>query len=130
MGQDAPVRREGPAGVLNLTPQANTSMRLAGRVALVTGAAGGIGAAVARLFCAEGARVMLVDVNRDALQQTTQALRRAQPGAELASHVADISDEATAYAATDAAAAAFGGLDVLVNNAAVRNYSRLAEATA
>jgi meso-butanediol dehydrogenase/(S,S)-butanediol dehydrogenase/diacetyl reductase len=104
--------------------------RLAGKAALITGGGAGIGAATGRVFCAEGAAVMLVDVNADALASTARAIEEAVPGARVASFVADVSDGTRASEAVRQAREAFGRLDVLVNNAAMRNYAALAQATA
>jgi meso-butanediol dehydrogenase/(S,S)-butanediol dehydrogenase/diacetyl reductase len=103
--------------------------RLAGKAALITGGGAGIGAATGRVFCAEGAAVMLVDANADALASTTGAIAEAVPGARIASFVADVADGTRANEAVRKAREAFGRLDVLVNNAAMRNYAALAQAT-
>lgn len=107
---------------------APSSPRLDGRVALVTGGGAGIGAATGRLFCAEGAKVLLVDANREALEATVAAIRAEQPGAEVLGFPADVAQEGLALEAVAVAESSFGGLDVLVNNAAMRNYSALADA--
>ena len=88
-------------------------MRLKGKTALVTGGGAGIGAATAALFRAEGARVFIVD---------------AQPGAGV-DFAADVADAAKALEAVEQALATLGGLDILVNNAAMRNYAAIGEAT-
>jgi 2-hydroxycyclohexanecarboxyl-CoA dehydrogenase len=88
--------------------------RMQGKVALITGGGAGIGAATARLFRAEGAQVMVVDANR--------------VEADYPAIVADVADEAQALAAVRQTLKAFGRVDVLVNNAAMRNYSAVAEA--
>lgn len=103
--------------------------RLAGKVALITGAGAGIGAACVRLFCAEGAAVFLVDADDAALQRTMLEVRAGLPQARLGSLAADVSDERRADEAVAACLQAHGGLDVLVNNAAMRNYSSVAEAS-
>lgn len=103
--------------------------RMAGRRALITGGGGGIGAATARVFVQEGAAVLLVDADAQALARTQAALLQAHPGARVLTVAADVSDEAAAQAAVDQATAAWGGLDALVNNAAMRNYSAAANAT-
>ncbi len=94
--------------------------RLAGKTALITGAAGGIGQATARLFLAEGAKLALLD--RD------EAVKKLGGGATLALKV-DITDETAVREAVARVEKKFGGLDVLVNNAAARAHARLAEAT-
>ncbi|MDA7415993.1 SDR family oxidoreductase [Xenophilus arseniciresistens] len=108
----------------------NTGGRLAGRTALITGAGAGIGAAAARLFCSEGAAVLLVDASGDALDRTQQAILETLPDARLACVKADVSDEQAAQAAVQQCQAQWGALDILVNNAAMRNYSAAADATA
>lgn len=88
--------------------------RLQGRRAVVTGAGDGIGAAIAERLVAEGARVLVVDLDEEAAARTAARLgdaARAQP--------ADVSREADVAAAIRAAVDAFGGLDVLVNNAGI-----------
>jgi NAD(P)-dependent dehydrogenase (short-subunit alcohol dehydrogenase family) len=87
---------------------------LQGRHALVTGAARGIGAAVAHALAADGARLTLLGRNRDALE----ALRRELPGAALhASVIADVTDADSVQRAFAAAHEAHGPLAILVNNA-------------
>ncbi|NWK46003.1 SDR family NAD(P)-dependent oxidoreductase [Ralstonia pickettii] len=103
--------------------------RLQGKRALITGGGGGIGAAAARLFCAAGAAVMLVDASAEALERTAADIAEHLPGAQLRTLVANVSDPEQAEHAVHLAADGFGGLDVLVNNAAMRNYSALAEVT-
>jgi len=85
--------------------------RLDGKIALVTGAAGGIGGASARLFEAEGAKLVLTDLDISSLAEFQErgALTLVQ----------DVTDEALWREVVDAALAKFGALDVLVNNAGV-----------
>jgi 2-hydroxycyclohexanecarboxyl-CoA dehydrogenase len=103
--------------------------RLEGKVALITGGGGGIGAATARLFCAEGAAVMLVDFNGDGLAKTAAAIRKEIPDARVLTFTADVSDDAQAIEAVRQTLDALEGLDVLVNNAAMRNYTPVSETT-
>lgn len=91
-------------------------MRLADKVALVTGAADGIGAATAERFAEEGAAVALADI--DAVSGQAVADRIVAGGGRAVFVRADISSEADAARLADAAAREFGGLHVLVNNAA------------
>lgn len=89
---------------------------LDGRVALITGGAGGIADGLARSFAAAGARLVLVD--RDGrVEAKAAALRDA--GADARAVVADLTDEAAARGAVDQARAEAGRLDVVVNNAAI-----------
>lgn len=102
--------------------------RLADKSALITGGGGGIGAACARIFCAEGAAVTLVDASAEALFRVAEALGAAFPRARVATFVADVSNADQAVEAVQHALQAHGRLDILVNNAAMRNYSAVADA--
>lgn len=103
--------------------------RLRDTIALVTGGAGGIGSETARLFCAEGARVAIVDLSADDLRRIAASGAEDIPGAAILPVVADISREDEAVRAVAETVAAFGGLTVLVNNAGVRAYGPIAEAS-
>jgi len=89
--------------------------RLDGKVAIVTGGTHGIGAAVARTFRAEGARLLLIARRQEPGRRMVEEL-----GAERARFLAgDVADESASRAAVEAVLETFGKLDVLVNNAAV-----------
>ncbi len=103
--------------------------RLAGKVALITGGGAGIGAAAAHLFCQEGAAVLLVDANAEALERTKTSVLETIPSARVVTVAANVADEAAAKAAVQQCVAQWGGLDILVNNAAMRNYTPAANAT-
>lgn len=103
--------------------------RLAGKVALITGGGGGIGAATAALFCAQGASVMLVDMDGAALERTVNAILEQSPDAGVAHMAANVADAAGAAQAVAQCQEKFGRIDVLVNNASMRNYAALADAT-
>jgi meso-butanediol dehydrogenase/(S,S)-butanediol dehydrogenase/diacetyl reductase len=105
-------------------------LRLQGQVALITGAGSGIGAATAHIFCQEGAAVYLVDADAQGLERTRQAMVQATPEARVLCAQADVSDPALALQAVARCVQELGGLDILVNNAAMRNYSAAAQATA
>ena len=104
--------------------------RMNDKVALVTGAGAGIGAAAAMLLSREGAAVLLVDANAQALERTLAAIREAQPEARILGVAADVKDEAAALRAVGQCVERWGRLDALVNNAAMRNYATIADATA
>ncbi|WUD77226.1 glucose 1-dehydrogenase [Streptomyces sp. NBC_00510] len=89
---------------------------LAGKVAFITGAGRGIGAAAARLFAREGARVLLAARTEDQLKAVTEEIRAAGGTAEYA--VCDLADGAGVRAAVDRAVDLYGRLDVAFNNAA------------
>ncbi|TDK51066.1 SDR family oxidoreductase [Antarcticimicrobium luteum] len=89
-------------------------MRLNGKTAIVTGGASGFGAGIVRKFLAEGARVMIADINGDAAAEMAAEL-----GAGTIAQTVDVSDAASVQAMAEAALAAFGQLDILVNNAGV-----------
>ncbi|WP_172329675.1 SDR family oxidoreductase [Mangrovicoccus sp. HB161399] len=92
-------------------------MQLQGKTAIVTGASSGIGAAAARIFAAEGARVVLGARRGDALEALAQDVRAA--GGEAAWLAGDVRDEAFAAALVRLACTRFGGLDAAFNNAGI-----------
>ena len=105
------------------------SPRLAAKAALITGGGAGIGAATARIFCAEGAAVLLVDASAEALERTAASIRAELPAARVETFVVDVADGAGARSAVELATTAFGRLDILVNNAAMRVPVAIADAT-
>lgn len=90
-------------------------MRLADKVALVTGSGSGIGRAIAERFAREGARVIVNDLHRDRADETVQ--RIAAAGGEALAIQADVTQSAAVQAMVDQGLAAFGRIDILVNNA-------------
>jgi 3-oxoacyl-[acyl-carrier protein] reductase len=88
-----------------------------GRVALVTGAAQGIGAGIAARLAADGAKVGVLDLNLDAAQAVVDEITAA--GGTAKALAADVSNAEQVQAAVDALAAEFGGLHILINNAGV-----------
>jgi len=99
-------------------------MRLKDRVALVTGAARGIGLAAARAFLEEGARVTLCDIDEAPLQAVVADLLRSSLPVQAVP--VDVSDRASIVSAVAATIAAWGQLDVLVSNAAITDDTSLA----
>ncbi len=100
---------------------------LTDKVALVTGAGQGLGAAVAREFVDEGARVGLLEINADNLAGVESELRG--KGGEVQSFALDVTDYQAYAAAVDAVVKKWGRLDILVNNAAIIFYGTILEDT-
>jgi len=94
--------------------------RLADKVAIVTGAASGIGRAAAERFAAEGASVLVADLQEDGSREVAAALRARDLRAEACA--VDVRDDAAVRSMVERAVRTFGGLDVLFNNAGVGNY--------
>ncbi len=95
------------------------------KLALITGAGGGLGAAMAQGFVREGARVIVADVALDKAQAVAQALRDA--GGQAWAEALDVTDRAGCQAFAQAVTARHGDIDVLVNNAGVSGRSRIDE---
>ena len=97
--------------------QAEMGERLTGKVALVTGAARGIGRAVAQVFAAEGAQVVLSDIESAAGEASAEAIRQA--GGEARFLACDVGDKGQVEALIAAAVEAYGYLDIAVANAGI-----------
>jgi NAD(P)-dependent dehydrogenase (short-subunit alcohol dehydrogenase family) len=106
---------------------ARTIFSLAGKTALVTGAGSGIGAAIAELLAAAGARVFATD--RDAETARATAARIADAGGSAEPLPLDVSDEAACARAAAAVGGAGGALDILVNNAGIGHVGTLVSTT-
>jgi len=92
-------------------------MRLKNKIALITGGASGFGEAIAKQYAAEGAAVMVTDLDPVGARRVATEINSS--GGRAESHQADVTKTADAEAMTEATIKAFGGLDILVNNAGV-----------
>ncbi|WP_022978976.1 3-hydroxybutyrate dehydrogenase [Ideonella sp. B508-1] len=93
-------------------------MKLSGKVAVVTGAASGIGLAIAKLYAKEGAAVVIADLQLEAAQAAAAEID--QDGGTAWAVEMDVTNEAAVIAGMDAAAQRFGHIDILVSNAGVQ----------
>lgn len=97
-----------------MTPDVDLDFRLDGKVAMVTGAATGIGAAIAAALSRKGARVAIVDLNEDGAAEAARSL-----SADSRGFSCDVSDPDSVRRTADAVRDAFGGVDILVNSAGI-----------
>ncbi|MBB5752771.1 bifunctional rhamnulose-1-phosphate aldolase/short-chain dehydrogenase [Prosthecomicrobium pneumaticum] len=102
---------------------------LAGRIAYVTGGAGGIGSAIATRLLSEGAAVVLADIDRAALEAAVAQLGAGYGADMVRGVVADVTDEAAVIASFAAAMVEYGGLDILVSNAGISSAAPFEETT-
>ncbi|UZJ57759.1 SDR family oxidoreductase [Pseudomonas sp. KU26590] len=102
-------------------------MQLVNKRAVITGAGSGIGAAIARAYAEQGARLVLADRDAITLGQTAQHCR--ELGAEVVESVADVGTVEGAQASVDACVERFGGIDILVNNAGMLTQARCVDLT-
>ena len=111
----------------NRSKEADGMGRVAGKVALVTGAGMGLGRAAALLLAAEGARVAVTDIDKEASRQTAELIT--QGGGESLHHHHDVSTRETWPAVMAAVEQRFGRLDVLVNNAGIAIAKNIEDTT-
>ncbi|HUK40282.1 MAG TPA: SDR family oxidoreductase [Candidatus Acidoferrales bacterium] len=102
--------------------------RLDGKIAIITGGASGIGAAAARLFAREGAKIALLDVEEKKVDTEAAQISREIPSARILPLAVDVANREQVNEAVSRTTTEFGALHVLVNNAAAREYFPLAEA--
>lgn len=100
---------------------------LSGKIALITGSAGGIGKAIARRFAEEGACVVLNDINAERLEAAVAEFSKAYGKDVVSSVILNVTEEASAIEAFEKAALAFGGIDIIVNNAGISISRPIAE---
>lgn len=99
--------------------------RLDGKRALITGAGSGIGAASARLFAAQGAQVIVADIQTEAAERVTDSI--VEQGGVANALTLDVADEAQVRLAFDELATRYGRLDILVNNAGISHVGNVLE---
>ena len=92
---------------------------LSGRIALVTGSAGGIGKAIAKKFAGEGACVVINDINQERMDSAIEEFKQAFGRDTAASALLDVTNNETIEKAFDEAVLAFGGVDIIINNAGI-----------
>ncbi len=102
---------------------------LSGRIALVTGSAGGIGKAIAKRFAAEGACVIINDINEERLHSATEEFTKIYGKDTAAAVILDVTSLDTINKAMEGAALAFGGVDIIVNNAGISISKTIADHT-
>jgi rhamnulose-1-phosphate aldolase/alcohol dehydrogenase len=102
---------------------------LSGRVALITGSGGGIGKAIAKKFAEEGACVILNDIDEERLAGAKAEFVKLFGKDAVGSTVLNVTSEASAEKAYDASALAFGGVDIVINNAGISISKSIAEHT-
>jgi rhamnulose-1-phosphate aldolase/alcohol dehydrogenase len=100
---------------------------LTGRIALITGSAGGIGKAIAKKFAEEGACVVINDINEERLQETKTAFIKKYGKDNVSSTLLNVTDMASIEKAVDATSLAFGGVDIVVNNAGISISKSIAD---
>jgi 3-hydroxybutyrate dehydrogenase len=104
-------------------PFENNIMKLADKIALITGAAGGIGGGIAARFASEGARVAIADLNQEAAEAKASAINATHPGQAFAVAM-DVTDETAVNAGVEAVVKHWGTVDILVANAGVQIVHR------
>lgn len=102
---------------------------MAGRIALVTGGAGGIGQATAARLMEEGACVMLMDIDSGALEEAKKVFAKRYSKDQISAVEMDVTDEQAVIKAIQATSLAFGGLDIVVSNAGIASSAPLDETT-
>ncbi len=100
-------------------------MRIAGKVALVTGAGQGIGRAIALRLARDGADIAIVDVNNEKMKSVADEIRAT--GRKVTTFKADVTKRDDVYAAVDHAESELGGFDVMVNNAGIAQVQPLSD---
>jgi rhamnulose-1-phosphate aldolase/alcohol dehydrogenase len=102
---------------------------LSGKIALITGSAGGIGKAIAKKFAEEGACVLLNDINQERLNSAVEEFKNIFGTDTASSTLLNVTDEASIQKAYAEAALAFGGVDIIINNAGISISKSIADHT-
>ncbi len=100
---------------------------LSGRIALITGSAGGIGKAIAKKFAEEGACVIINDINEERLGAATEDFKKMFGRDAVASTILNVTETESTIKAFDNACLAFGGVDIVINNAGISISKSIAE---
>ncbi len=100
---------------------------LSGRIALITGSAGGIGKAIAKKFAEEGACVVINDIDEERMEAATADFIKKFGKDAVASTLLNVTDEISTELAMDSACLAFGGVDIVINNAGISISKSIAE---
>jgi len=114
----ANLRNQGRAYATIISPHEGNPMKLQGKSAIVTGAASGIGKAIAIIYAREGAAVAIADLNLDAANATAAEIRAG--GGKAMGVAMDVTSEDAVIAGVSAVVAAYGGVDILVSNAGIQ----------
>ncbi|MDF0750076.1 L-iditol 2-dehydrogenase [Marinobacter sp. 71-i] len=104
-------------------------MKLQDRIAIVTGGAGGIGRAIAERYLAEGARVVVADIDQNTIDKTVSDLQQTHDHTRILGQHLDVCDRASIAQLVATVKEVWGGIDILVNNAAVFNMAPVLEVT-
>jgi rhamnulose-1-phosphate aldolase/alcohol dehydrogenase len=102
---------------------------LSGRIAMVTGSAGGIGKAIAKKFAEEGACVLINDINEERMNEASEEFQKLFGKDPIASVLLDVTNPSSVENAFAAASLAFGGVDIVVNNAGISISKSITEHT-
>jgi 3-oxoacyl-[acyl-carrier protein] reductase len=121
--QPFPTGKLAPKGGTPMDPVSQLSRSVAGKIVLVTGAASGMGRATAHVFAREGAKVAVTDVRGEEAAEVAAEIRA--EGGEARAWPLDVGDAAAIAATVPLIAEAFGGLDVLINNAGASKATRI-----
>ncbi|HEY4351340.1 MAG TPA: SDR family NAD(P)-dependent oxidoreductase, partial [Paraburkholderia sp.] len=102
----------------NIQVEKENSMGINNRVALITGAASGIGKRIAEVYADNGAHVAIADINNDAAQAAVEDIKKR--GVKATAIVMDVTDEAAVEAGVEKTVKDLGGVDILVSNAGIQ----------